>query len=587
MSNAAGLQDPELIDRLRRAGLMPGETPISGGGGTIGPITVSPSSPGASPPTQPPAGVQAPAQPSKGSALSQPTSELDVNDPRVQALAQRIGTTPERIVHGRTDEQRQQAVQQMQEHPPASKAERERATFANAEGPPAQQEGHTIPAHFITTVPEPLKQHYEHAAEGMTQAPLGIGTEEQKRDQYLGGLGAAQAQAEAGLANQQEHERSRMLRSIEQDQEHNKQLAEEVSHRKVDPRGYWNSLDAGGKALTVLGLALGGMASGLKGIPNNAMQMYMKFSEDSIRAQEQDIETGKVRLETARSLLADKLRIYGDLPSAHAATMAAYHKIGAAYLESEARRMGSPIVMERAKLASSENEMAAAQQLRSIVQRVPEQTVGGPAPPSKRTAEEAKWLSEQLSKEGIPDAESAIAAARESILKGTEGEGMFMHKLPPALIGDRGRENRQHLRNVAAHYKQTMEAMGRMANTSVDEAERDLFGNHTDEEIARGLSVAEQAMRDRKATISGGASDEARQLYEYQRKGQQPGTAGPGHDYTVTPEGGSRGTPPQREEPRGAPPAGAGKGGAKLGKPPAAPKLPTPRYSMETSRRGE
>lgn len=577
MSNTQGLQDPELIDRLRRAGLMPGETPIAGGGGTIGPITVSPASPGANPPAKPPPGV----------ALSQPTSELDVNDPRVQALAQRIGTTPERIVQGRSPEQREQAVKQMQAQPPASKAEREGATFAGGDEAPPAQQGHTIPAHFITTVPEPLKQHYEHAAEGMTQAPLGIGTEEQKRDQYLGGLGAAQAQGEAGLAQHQEHERSRMLRSIEQDQDHNRQLAEEISHKKVDPRGYWHSLSDGGKALSVLGLMMGGFASGFRGVPNNAMQMYMKFSEDSIRAQEQEIETGKVKLDTARGLLADKLRIYGDMPSAHAATMAAYHKIGAAYLESEARRLGSPIVMERAKLASSENEMAAAQQLRSITQRVPEQTVGGPAPPSKRTAEEAKWLSEQLTKAGIPDAESAIDSARKSLLQGTEGEGIIGHYTPDLLVGDRGRENRQLLRNVASHYKQTMEAMGRMANTSVDEAEADLFRSHTPEEIARGLSVAEQAMRDRKATISGGASDEARQLYEYQRKGQQPGTAGPGHGYTVTPEGGSRGTPPQREEPRGAPPAGGGGKGSKLGKPPAAPKLPTPRYSMETSRRGE
>lgn len=96
-----------------------------------------------------------------------------------------------------------------------------------------------------------------------------------------------------------------------------KTLSEDVNSKKLDSRRWWKDKSTGDKVLTMVGMALSAVN------PNsfqNAMTAIDKTIERDINDQKSDIETGRMKLQDAKTLYAENIRRFGDERAALAAT---------------------------------------------------------------------------------------------------------------------------------------------------------------------------------------------------------------------------------------------------------------------------
>lgn len=116
--------------------------------------------------------------------------------------------------------------------------------------------------------------------------------------------------ANAELAKRQEA----YLQKFDQDY---KALSDDVNSKKVDSRRWWKEKSTGDKVLTMVGMAL---ASVSPQSFQNAMNAVDKTIERDINDQKADIESGRMKLQDAKTLYAENVRRFGDERAALAAT---------------------------------------------------------------------------------------------------------------------------------------------------------------------------------------------------------------------------------------------------------------------------
>jgi hypothetical protein len=198
-----------------------------------------------------------------------------------------------------------------------------------------------------------------------------------------------------------------------------RKMRDDVMNDRIDPRRLWNSKSTGDKALSMIGIVLGGMGAGLTGGPNPALGVVQKLIE-------QDIDAQRVNLGKKQSLLAMHLDETKDMSQAMRETtidkLSAYRaavekaelqfggeraKANAAAFKASLDAAIAPLV---AKSAEWKNNMAMFQYQMGAMQ----QMLGGPGdakyvPGAPRTAPT------ELSLKGAAEARNSDTARRVSL----------------------------------------------------------------------------------------------------------------------------------------------------------------------------
>ena len=96
---------------------------------------------------------------------------------------------------------------------------------------------------------------------------------------------------------------------------------EERASMKVDPGEYWGSLGTGQKIAAAIAVGLGGFAEGLSGgaVKNTALQMINRYSDQSIRAQEFNLQSADKSIDAKRGILHDMMQLTGSKEAARSA----------------------------------------------------------------------------------------------------------------------------------------------------------------------------------------------------------------------------------------------------------------------------
>ena len=128
---------------------------------------------------------------------------------------------------------------------------------------------------------------------------------------------------------------------------------------RINPNQFMESMSSGQRVMTAIGLILGGISAGMTGQENPAM----KFLQSQI---DRDIESQRINLQRKGTLLGVLRDKYGSMKDAMEMTKLYNAKIYAGKMQEQALRMGGPIALERAKLASAQLLMPYMQQAMMI-----------------------------------------------------------------------------------------------------------------------------------------------------------------------------------------------------------------------------
>lgn len=136
-------------------------------------------------------------------------------------------------------------------------------------------------------------------------------------------------------------------------QDQYKQMMDDVATEKIDPTQFWHNKSAGNKVGTAIALLLGGIGQGLSRSNTNAAMDVLNSQVD------QNIAAQRANLGKKQSLLADNLKIQGNLTDAENATRMQYAAMLQGQLASVAAKANSPMIMERAKQEGLKFQMQA------------------------------------------------------------------------------------------------------------------------------------------------------------------------------------------------------------------------------------
>lgn len=128
-------------------------------------------------------------------------------------------------------------------------------------------------------------------------------------------------------------------------------LSKDIASTKIDPDRYWNSKSTGSKVSTILGVLLSGIGAGVAHSTHNLAWEGLNNSIDK------DIEQQKGDLGKKQTLLADNLRIQGNLTSAESATRLQYMSILQGKIAKIAAQSGNPIIQGQAQQRLAELQM--------------------------------------------------------------------------------------------------------------------------------------------------------------------------------------------------------------------------------------
>jgi len=109
----------------------------------------------------------------------------------------------------------------------------------------------------------------------------------------------------------------------------------EIESQKIDPDQIWHEKGGGAKMLAALSMGLGAIGAGLTRGPNYAMQIVDNQIQNSIRAQEQNIENSRRGLADKTNLFARNLEKFKDRGLAQTATTADLLQAATSQLDSQ------------------------------------------------------------------------------------------------------------------------------------------------------------------------------------------------------------------------------------------------------------
>lgn len=181
--------------------------------------------------------------------------------------------------------------------------------------------------------------------------------------QKIGAQEAAQAKAQADILTQERQADEELRKDWETRTLNHQQDIEDAyqdyKEGRINPNQFMESMSSGQRVMTAIGLILGGISAGMTGQENPAM----KFLQSQI---DRDIESQRINLQRKGTLLGVLRDKYGSMKDAMEMTKLYNAKIYAGKMQEQALRMGGPIALERAKLASAQLLMPYMQQAMMI-----------------------------------------------------------------------------------------------------------------------------------------------------------------------------------------------------------------------------
>ncbi len=233
-----------------------------------------------------------------------------------------------------------------------------RAPAAEEMGPPAPKADAPVsqnpgaPAPAEAPVPAPDFLHgYESQQQGI-----------QKVAQAEGAAARAQADVAGQAIADQQKIMAHFKTNYDQLDNERKAFQEDIQNSHINPQHYLQNQDMGQKIATAIGLALGGIGSGVTGGTNPALDFLNKQIDRDISAQQ--AELGK-----KESLLSANMRQFGNLRDASEMTRVMQTDIIANEFKKRAAMSSDPIVKARALEAAGQLEQQVAPAFLTLIMR--------------------------------------------------------------------------------------------------------------------------------------------------------------------------------------------------------------------------
>lgn len=256
-----------------------------------------------------------------------------------------------------------------------------------------------------------------------------------------------------GMDNYTARQESRRQGLVEQHQLRLEQLTDNLT-RMEDPAQAYAKKGTPGTLFSILGVALGGYAAGMKGGPNQALEAYERGLDRDLEVQRERIAEAKGKVADQRGLLATMRENFGDEKAAEQAAKIAYLGRAEYDLKALAAQSNNPEVKARATdmLAALQDRRAQRQiEFAKLTQGnlheayTPAHYVGGPGAGPKVDPEKEKLYvptgpnsgyyarTEAEAEEGrkLEYAKQTIVPKLESLKKGRE-ESNFLERLGAA-----------------------------------------------------------------------------------------------------------------------------------------------------------
>lgn len=254
--------------------------------------------------------------------------------------------------------------------PPGS-AEMQAAPAPRPQGPT------TVPAHFTDTLAPELR-----APLAQGQQEQMAGTEALGRAQSSQASETADALHEGGRQYQEQtaidnakHEQEQA--AIEQHQAQLQRSAQDIASKKIDPDHYVKSKGIGGRIALAIAQGLGAFGAALTHSPDMAAEIIKGNVDRDIDAQQKAIDNSKDGLRTEQSILADKIRLFGDNDRARAAARQELLQGVQMQVQETAAKYQSPIFQANAQVMIGKLREESAKQDAVFKKFSPAATTGG------------------------------------------------------------------------------------------------------------------------------------------------------------------------------------------------------------------
>ena len=294
----------------------------------------------------------------------------------------------------------------------------------------------------------------------------------------------------------------------------------ELQNTKIDAHRLYNNASTGEKILGGIGLALGAMgaASPYNHGENKGWTVISNAIDRDLKAQQVDLETGFAGTKARSGLLRDYMDVTKDKRVAYEAARMDYIQRAKMQLDNIGASFKGPQAQAKYKVAAGQLDERLAEQKLKLDQALLASGRGGGAGAPKGEAEDLKFVSEQMLKEGIPAVESALDEA-ERVANSGENMGLVARDGLDTLahvpiVGSLAKKayssaepeamrNEQALQQLNQTIRKSMTGVGfseKEAETYADQ----LFADRSPEGIREGVRLGRKMIAAKKAEIQAG-----------------------------------------------------------------------------------
>lgn len=342
-------------------------------------------------------------------------------------------------------------------------------------------------------------------------------------------------------------------------------LANEAASGKIDPDHYWKDGDAAIKFAQAPFIALSVYASGMGGGPPYALQQMNADIERDMRAQEANLANKKEALHAQTNLLGQLRQEFGDRDAAAAAFRAA--KTGQMQRQVDEIAGRNLSNEQKAKLA----EFAAALNKQNVAEKqaagritynrterlggVGGGAVGGMT--AKELLADAKDYGKDIQGAKLNESEASVANVEEALSKykgkdeipGVGTENVFTRAVKGAadyVVGQgtgekiyynkEERANRQSVHFLKADLKHAITGAG-MSDTERADLDQMIEGAKGYSDLANVTKIIKTRIAKHKASLAGGHTPEAVELYELRKKAARTKDVAQGRGINIRPAG--------------------------------------------------
>lgn len=240
-----------------------------------------------------------------------------------------------------------------------------------------------LPEHWVNTMAPEDRPKLEAGQQGQIKGVEDQASAESQAADEIGAIAQRGSEDQRFQMMRDEREMKRQQSAIDTHMQELQDRADRISKMQIDPMhvfGEKGSEERTGKQI-IAGIAagLGAAGAALSHGENSAGKIIQSKIDAEIAAQQHNIQNSKEGLETQKGLLADKLKIFGNLPQAQAATRQEMLQATAAEIDATAKKYQSPVIQARAEQMKGELMQQWAQEGLKIKEYVKPQMIGGGA----------------------------------------------------------------------------------------------------------------------------------------------------------------------------------------------------------------